>query len=63
MGQVDDIGPWVAFDVQGQELNSLAPGQLIAWSPRESRGLFFDRFEHARPEVIIPFDIDKDGQG
>jgi hypothetical protein len=62
MGQVDDIGPWVAFDVQGQELNSLAPGQLIAWSPRESRGLFFDRFEHARPEVIIPFDIDKDGQ-
>jgi hypothetical protein len=60
MGQVDDIGPWVAFDVQGQELQSLAPGQLIAWSPRARRGLFFDRFEHARPHVIIPFDVEKD---
>ena len=63
IGQVDDIGPWVAFDVQGQELTALAPGQLIAWSPRENRGLFFDRFEHARPQVIIPFDIDKGSAG
>lgn len=63
IGQIEDVGPWVAFDVQGQELQALAPGQLIAWSPRPGRGLFFDRFEHARPEVIIPFDIDKDDQG
>jgi hypothetical protein len=61
IGQVEDIGPWVAFDVQGQELQALAPGQLISWSPRARRGLYFDRFEHARPQVIIPFDIDKDG--
>jgi hypothetical protein len=59
IGPVDDIGPWVAFDVQGQELTTLAPGQLITWSPRERRGLFFDRFAHARPQVIIPFDIEK----
>lgn len=55
IGQVEDIGAWVAFDVQGQELQSLAPGQVISWSPRARRGLFFDRFEHARPHVIIPF--------
>ncbi|HVV18330.1 MAG TPA: FtsK/SpoIIIE domain-containing protein [Pseudonocardiaceae bacterium] len=60
IGQVDDIGPWVAFDVQGQELSMLSPGQVIAWSPRARRGLFFDRFAHARPQVIIPFDVDKD---
>jgi FtsK/SpoIIIE family len=59
IGALDDIGPWVAFDVQGQELNTLALGQLITWSPRERRGLFFDRFAHARPQVIIPFDIEK----
>ena len=59
IGQVEDIGPWVAFDVQGQELSTLAPGQLISWSPRARRGLFFDRFAHARPQVIIPFDVDK----
>ena len=54
----DDVGSWVAFDVQGQDLNAYAPGQLITWSPRPGRGLFFDRFEHARPQVIIPFDTD-----
>jgi hypothetical protein len=59
IGPVDDIGPWVAFDVQGQELSALAPGQLISWSPRARRGLYFDRFAHARPQVIIPFDVDK----
>jgi hypothetical protein len=61
IGSVDDIGPWVAFDVQGQELATLTPGQFISWSPRDRRGLFFDRFAHARPQVIIPFDIDKGG--
>lgn len=59
IGPVEDIGPWVAFDVQGQELSTLAPGQQIPWSPRARRGLFFDRFAHARPQVIIPFDVDK----
>ncbi len=59
MNPMDDIGPWVAFDVQGQELGQLTPGQHIQWSPRPGRGLFFDRFEHTQPGVIIPFDIDK----
>jgi hypothetical protein len=62
IGSVDEIGAWVAFDVQGRELAAaLMPGQLINWSPRERRGLFFDRFTHTTPQVIIPFDIDKDG--
>ena len=60
LGSVDDIGPWVAFDVQGAELNSLVSGLQAAWSPRARRGLFFDRFEHTRPQVIIPFDLDDD---
>lgn len=60
IGPVEDIGPWVAFDVQGQELSMLAPGQQISWSPRARRGLFFDRFAHARPQVIIPFDVEKE---
>jgi hypothetical protein len=59
IGSVEDIGPWVAFDVQGQELMALAAGQLLAWSPRPGRGLFFDRFAHARPQVIIPFGIEE----
>jgi hypothetical protein len=63
IGPVEDIGPWVAFDVQGQELSVLAPGQQISWSPRARRGLFFDRFAHARPQVIIPFDVDKGAVG
>lgn len=57
MVSVEDIGPWVAFDVQGQELQAFAAGQFVAWSPRPWRGLFFDRFAHARPQVIIPFRI------
>jgi hypothetical protein len=56
-GSVDDIGSWVVFDVQGQELSWLAPGQVISWSPRPRRGLFFDRSTHARPQVLIPFDL------
>jgi hypothetical protein len=58
IGSVDDVGAWVAFDVQGQELSPLASGQLVNWSPRPGRGLFFDRFAHARPQVIIPFDVE-----
>jgi hypothetical protein len=56
----DDIGAWVGFDVQGQDLNTFAPGQMITWSPRPGRGLFFDRFEHARPQVVIPFDTERE---
>ncbi|MEU5694888.1 FtsK/SpoIIIE domain-containing protein [Actinosynnema sp. NPDC020468] len=55
-GVNDDIGAWIAFDVQGKELVSLGPEQVMSWSPRPHRGLFFDRFEHSRPQVVIPFD-------
>ncbi|RKT83677.1 FtsK/SpoIIIE family protein [Saccharopolyspora antimicrobica] len=57
MGPVDDIGAWVAFDVHGQELATFAAGQIVSWSPRARRGLFFDRAVHSRPEVILPFDL------
>ncbi|MDA3625941.1 FtsK/SpoIIIE domain-containing protein [Saccharopolyspora sp. WRP15-2] len=57
MGPVDDIGAWVAFDVHGQELATFAAGQVVSWSPRARRGLFFDRAVHSRPEVILPFDL------
>ncbi len=50
---VDDIGAWVALDVQGAELQSLLPGLLLTWSPRPGRGLWFDRAQHADPEVVI----------
>lgn len=56
MGPVDDIGAWVAFDAQGQDLQAFAAGQVVTWSPRERRGLFFDRSTHSRPEVVLPFD-------
>ncbi|MEU4738909.1 FtsK/SpoIIIE domain-containing protein [Actinosynnema sp. NPDC023658] len=55
-GVYDDIGAWVAFDIQGKDLLSFGPEQVMAWSPRPRRGLFFDRFEHSRPQVVIPFD-------
>jgi hypothetical protein len=64
IASTDEIGPWVAFDVQGRELaTALTPGQLINWSPRERRGLYFDRFAHTTPQVIIPFDIHKESDG
>ncbi|HZG90293.1 MAG TPA: cell division protein FtsK, partial [Pseudonocardia sp.] len=50
---VDDLGAWVGLDVQGAELQGLVPGMLISWSPRPGRGLFFDRAQHAVPEVVI----------
>lgn len=53
---VDDIGCWVAFDVQGGELGTLAPG-MVSWSPRPSRALVFDRFSQQQPEVLIAPDI------
>jgi hypothetical protein len=53
---VDDIGCWVAFDVHGGELGTLAPG-LVHWSPRPARGLMFDRYNQQRPEVMIVPDV------
>ncbi|MGQ0572797.1 MAG: FtsK/SpoIIIE domain-containing protein [Pseudonocardia sp.] len=50
---VDDVGAFVALDVQGSELGTLIPGMVVSWSPRPGRGLFFDRAQHARPEVVI----------
>ncbi|MEV4317288.1 FtsK/SpoIIIE domain-containing protein [Actinocrispum sp. NPDC049592] len=52
----DDIGAWVALDVQGAELNTLAAGQVIDWSPRPRRAIFFDKSTHSAPDVLIPFD-------
>ena len=46
-------GPGSALDVQGSELRALVPGMLLNWSPRPGRGLFFDRAQHATPEVVI----------
>ena len=51
---VDDLGAWVALDVHGgTELGPLVPGMQVSWAPRPGRGLFFDRAQHAQPEVII----------
>ncbi|TQM15084.1 FtsK/SpoIIIE domain-containing protein [Pseudonocardia kunmingensis] len=49
----DDVGAWVALDVQGSELQPLVPGMMIPWSPRPGRALLFDRAQHAQPEVVI----------
>jgi S-DNA-T family DNA segregation ATPase FtsK/SpoIIIE len=49
----DDLGCWVGLDAQGSELGMLTPGMLVSWSPRPGRGLFFDRAQHAHPEVVI----------
>jgi hypothetical protein len=54
-GGTDDIGSWAALDVQGNELAPFAAGQVVTWSPRPGRALFFDRSTHGVPEVIIPF--------
>lgn len=55
-GGFDDIGAWVALDVQGSELTTLAAGQVVDWSPRPRRAIFFDRTTHTHPDVLIPFD-------
>ncbi|MGI5215217.1 FtsK/SpoIIIE domain-containing protein [Plantactinospora sp. CA-290183] len=56
--RTDQIGAWVALDVQGAELTSaLYPGQGAGpdWYPRPWRGLFFDRAVHRTGQVIIPY--------
>ena len=50
---VDDVGAWVALDVQGAELQNLLPGTLFTWSPRPGRALFLDRAQHSAPQVIV----------
>jgi DNA segregation ATPase FtsK/SpoIIIE, S-DNA-T family len=49
----DDLGCWIGLDVQGSELAMLAPGMLLNWAPRPGRGLWYDRAQHTRPEVVI----------
>ncbi|MFI9528379.1 FtsK/SpoIIIE domain-containing protein [Micromonospora rosaria] len=55
--RTDQIGAWVALDVQGGELgSSLYPGTGGPdWYPRPWRGLFFDRSVHRTGQVIIPY--------
>ncbi|WP_091609671.1 FtsK/SpoIIIE domain-containing protein [Micromonospora mirobrigensis] len=55
--RTDQIGAWVALDVQGAELgSSLYPGTGGPdWYPRPWRGLFFDRAVHRTGQVIIPY--------
>jgi S-DNA-T family DNA segregation ATPase FtsK/SpoIIIE len=49
----DDLGAWVALDVQGNDLGTLAPSFGVDWSSRPGRGLFFDRSQHSDPRVVI----------
>jgi hypothetical protein len=49
----DDLGAWVALDVQGNDLGTLAPSYGTDWSSRPGRGLFFDRSQHSAPRVVI----------
>lgn len=49
----DDLGAWVALDVQGTDLGTLAPSFGVDWSSRPGRGLFFDRSQHSEPRVVI----------
>lgn len=49
----DDLGAWVALDVQGSEVQPFVPGMFVTWSPRPGRGLLFDRAQHTQPEVVI----------
>jgi hypothetical protein len=55
--RTDQIGAWVALDVQGSELtSSLYPGTGGPdWYPRPWRGLYFDRAVHRTGQVIIPY--------
>ena len=55
-GRLEDVGAWLALDVQGAELSPLPGGQLVTWSPRPRRALFFDRTVHSGPRPVIPFD-------
>lgn len=59
--RTDAIGAWVALDVPGAELSALCPQpEGPAWQPRKRRALFFDRSVHRTPEVIIPYEVNRD---
>ncbi|MEV4621260.1 FtsK/SpoIIIE domain-containing protein [Asanoa sp. NPDC049573] len=59
--RTDPIGGWVALDVHGPDLSSLAPQPGgPAWYPRERRALFFDRGTDRAPQVIVPYEIPAD---
>lgn len=60
--RLDDVGAWVALDVPGAELAPLPGGNLVTWSPRERRALFFDRTVHERPQPVIPYRLDARGE-
>ncbi|MEV0607999.1 FtsK/SpoIIIE domain-containing protein [Polymorphospora rubra] len=58
--RTDQIGAWVALDVQGAELTSaLYPAGSGGpdWYPRPWRGLFFDRAVHRTAQVLIPYGL------
>ncbi|MFB9727792.1 FtsK/SpoIIIE domain-containing protein [Haloechinothrix salitolerans] len=54
-GGTEDIGALAALDVQGSDLGPFCAGQVVHWSPRPGRALFFDRTTHSAPEVMIPY--------
>ena len=60
---MNDVGTVLALDVQGTDLTPLLPGMNLAWSPRPGRALFFDRAQHARPEVVIVPSAEVGSQG
>jgi hypothetical protein len=34
---------------------------MLSWSPRPGRGLFYDRAQHSRPEVVIVPSLSAEG--
>ena len=59
--RTDAIGGWVALDLHGADLSSLAPQPGgPTWYPRERRALFFDRSTDRAPQVIVPYEIPAD---
>ncbi|GIF48679.1 FtsK/SpoIIIE family protein [Asanoa ferruginea] len=59
--RTDAIGGWVALDVHGPDLSSLAPQPGgPTWYPRDRRALFFDRSTDRSPQVIVPYEIPAD---
>ncbi|GAA0603921.1 cell division protein FtsK [Kribbella sandramycini] len=55
----EQIGLWVALDAQGNDLSALTGGELVSWSPRPQRALWFDRSVHDRPQPMILFGVNR----
>lgn len=47
-----ETGTWVALDVQGAQLSPLPGGQLLQWSPRRRRALWFNPAAHRSPQLM-----------